>query len=237
MAENNKKKRRTYHIMLFVDRRDGGVNQIGIDRRLVQICFLVFACVMIISIVGWSVSSGSSRMYREQNELLKQDITAMSTELSELTTANNELNNKVTILSDTVNTKVEEQNAIQQESEAIHTPDGFPLSSSASMSSDDEDPLTVIFTSNQGTSVIATGAGKVTEVIPDTEYGNCIKIDHGNGYVTEYRLASAPLIREGDEVLQGAILSLVESDKSKLAYRVYLDGKQINPMDIIKIDG
>lgn len=237
MAAQEGKKRRTYHIMLFTDRKDGGVNQIGIDRRLVQITAVVILVALVVCIIGWTVNAGSRALLSEQNEILQRDIEAMSAEVSDLTVKNNELNNKVTILSDTVNTKVEEQHAIEQEVEAIHIPDGFPLSSSASMLSDDEDPLTVVFTSNEGTSVIATGAGKVSEVIPDTEYGNCIKIDHGNGYVTEYYLSSTPLIREGDEVLQGAILSLVEGDKSKLAYKVYLDGKQIDPMDIIKIDG
>ena len=50
-------------------------------------------------------------------------------------------------------------------------------------------------------------------------------------------MSSTPLIKEGDSVLQGAILALVESKDTKLAYKMYQDGQQIDPMDVIKIDG
>ena len=83
----------------------------------------------------------------------------------------------------------------------------------------------------------AAGDGVVLEVIPDVDYGYCIRIDHQNGYITEYYTSSTPLIKEGDSVLQGAILALVEGKNAKLIYKIYQDGKQIDPMEVIKIDG
>ena len=209
----------------------------GIGSAFINTLGIIVVAALVVTMIGWNLNAGAKHRLTAENEELKAQVGSLEEEMDSLTMTNNELNNKVTILSNTVNTKVEQQNAIQEEADAAHYPEGFPLSSSASMSSDEADPNTVIFVSNAGTSIIAAGAGTVTEVIPDADYGYCIKIDHENGYVTEYYLASAPLIKEGDAVLQGAILSLVESDKSKLAYKVYKDGEQIDPMDIIRIDG
>ena len=237
MSEDSKKQSHGFHMILFVDRKDGGVDQMGIGRGPVLGFLIVVAVCIITCAIGWNVNSKARKAAEADNASLTAQIEELNNQITDLTNANNELSNKVTILSDTVNTKVEEQNAIKQEVDEAHFPGGFPLSSSASMTTDDDDPNTVFFTSNEGTSIIATGAGKVTEVIPDADYGYCIKIDHDNGYVTEYYLASAPLIKEGDEVLQGAILSLVENSNQKIAYKVYHDGQQIDPLTIIKIDG
>ena len=237
VAEEKKKNRRGYHLMLFTDKKVGGVNQLGIGSTFINTLGILIVLVLITTVTGWKISSDTCRKLETEKEELSAQVTVLEDEVARITASNTELSNKVTILSNMVNTKVEEQNAIREESDAAHFPEGFPLSSSASMSPDENDPNTVIFVSNAGTSVIASGAGQVTEVIPDPDYGYCIKIDHQNGYVTEYYLSSTPLIKEGDEVLQGAILSLVESNKSKIAYKVYLDGEQIDPMDIIKIDG
>lgn len=237
MSEENKKHGRDYHLILFTNNKDGGVNQMGIGRGIVNAFLIIVTALLIVTITGWVLNSNIRKSAQSENETLHAEVEQLNEEVARLTTQNEELSNKVTILSDTVNTKVEEQNAIQQEADEAHFPGGFPLSSSASYTTDDDDPDTVFFTSNEGTSIIATGAGKVVEVIPDNDYGHCIKIDHLNGYVTEYYLASTPLIKEGDEVLQGAILSLVESNKQKIAYKVYYEGKQIDPFTIIKIDG
>ena len=237
MSDEVNKRSRGFHMILFIDKKDGGVDQMGVSRGLVLGFLIVVAACIITCAIGWKVNSKARKAAEEDNASLTAQVEELNSRITDLTNANNELSNKVTILSDTVNTKIEEQNAIKQEVDEAHFPGGFPLSASASMTTDDNDPNTVFFTSNEGTSNIATGAGKVTEVIPDADYGYCIKIDHDNGYVTEYYLASAPLIKEGDEVLQGAILSLVENSNQKIAYKVYHDGQQIDPLTIIKIDG
>lgn len=233
-----KKDRTEYHLMLFVDnKKDGGVHQMGINRIVIEVVAAVIAAILVVTISGWAVNSSVRKNVTAEKEALEQKTEELSAEVEQLKAENTSLSDKVTILSNTVNTKVELETAAQEESEAAHFPQGFPLSSSASMTTSEDDPKCLLFSCSEGTSVISAGDGKVLEVLPDADYGYCIRIDHENGYITEYYMSSTPLIKEGDSVLQGAILALVESKDTKLAYKMYQDGQQIDPMDVIKIDG
>lgn len=233
-----KKDRRDYHLMLFIDnKKDGGVHQMGINSILIEIIGLVIAVTLVITIIGWTVNSHIRQNVTAERDALAARVEELSAQVDTLTAENTTLADKVTILSNTVNTKVEHETAAQEESDAAHFPQGFPLSSSASMTTSEDDPKCLIFSCSEGTSVISAGDGVVLEVLPDTDYGYCIRIDHQNGYISEYYLSATPLIKEGDAVLQGAILALVESKDSKLAYKIYKDGDQIDPMEVIKIDG
>ena len=221
---DKEKTKSTYHLILFIDnKKDGGVHQMGISRGFVQILAGIIALALLVTIIGWKVNSSK----REQLQLEKETLTA----------DNQALSDKVSILSETVTTKVEQENIAQKESDEAHFPQGFPLSASASMTTSEDDPKCLIFGCSEGSSIIAAGDGVVLEVIPDVDYGYCIRIDHENGYITEYYTSSTPLIKEGDSVLQGAILALVEGKNAKLIYKVYQDDKQIDPMEVIKIDG
>ena len=233
-----KKDRTEYHLMLFVDnKKDGGVHQMGINRIVIEVVAAVIAAILVVTISGGAVNSSVRKNVTAEKEALEQKTEELSAEVEQLKAENTSLADKVTILSNTVNTKVELETAAQEESDAAHFPQGFPLSSSASMTTSEDDPKCLLFSCGEGTSVISAGDGKVLEVLPDADYGYCIRIDHENGYITEYYMSSTPLIKEGDSVLQGAILALVESKDTKLAYKMYQDGQQIDPMDVIKIDG
>ncbi len=232
------KNRREYHLMLFIDnKKDGGVHQMGINSILIEIIGIVIAVALLTTIIGWGVNSHIRQNVTAERDALAAQVEDLSAQVEALTSENATLADKVTILSNTVNTKVELETAAQEESDAAHYPQGFPLSSSASMTTSEDDPKCLIFSCSEGTSVISAGDGVVLEVLPDTDYGYCIRIDHQNGYISEYYLSATPLIKEGDAVLQGAILALVESKDSKLAYKIYKDGDQIDPMEVIKIDG
>lgn len=64
-------------------------------------------------------------------------------------------------------------------------------------------PLGTPITASAGGTVIWSG-GKGT-------YGNLVKIDHGNGFVTYYAHCSQLLVQEGDQVNQGDTIALVGS--------------------------
>ncbi|MCR5596264.1 MAG: peptidoglycan DD-metalloendopeptidase family protein [Lachnospiraceae bacterium] len=237
-SSQKKKDKKEYHLMLFVDnKKEGGVHQVSIGRGFVRTAAILIALALGISILGWVINNSLRKAYKADNETLNAQVSELSSQVETLTAENTALSDKVTILSNTVNTKVQQENEVQEESDAAHYPSGFPLSASASMTVSEENPNCLIFSCSEGTSIISTGAGKVIEVLPDTDYGYCIRIDHENGYVTEYYTSSTPLIKEGDEVLQGAILALVEGNNTKLAYKMSQDGKEIDPMEVIKIDG
>lgn len=235
--QSARKRKRDYHLMLFVDNEKGEIQQMGIGRIFIEVLAAVIVIILAVAIVGWSVNAGKRKTAEAEVASLTKQIEEMNVQIADLSAENSELSNKVTILSETVNTKVEKENSIQKESDAAHMPEGFPLSASASMSTDEEDPNTVRFTCSEGASIIAAGAGTVIETIPDNDYGYCVRIDHGNGYVSEYYGSAVPLVKNGDEVIQGSILAMVEGKDAKLAYKIFLDDKPVDPMTIIKIDG
>lgn len=233
-----KKEKSTYHLILFIDnKKEGGVHQMGISRRVVQVVAAVIAVALIVTIVGWKVNSSAREKLQIESDKLSAQVEDLQSQVDTLTAENTALSDKVSILSNTVNTKVEQETIAQKESDEAHYPQGFPLSASASMTTSEDDPKCLIFGCSEGTSIISAGDGVVLEVLPDVDYGYCIRIDHQNGYITEYYTSSTPLIKEGDAVLQGAILALVEGKNAKLAYKIYQDDKEIDPMEVIKIDG
>ena len=232
------KPKSTYHLILFIDnKKDGGVHQMGISRGFIQILVGIIAVAFIVTVIGWKVNSSGREKLQIENDALATQVEDLQAQVDTLTADNQALSDKVSILSETVTTKVEQENIAQKESDEAHYPQGFPLSASASMTTSEDDPNCLIFGCSEGSSIIAAGDGVVLEVIPDADYGYCIRIDHENGYITEYYTSSTPLIKEGDSVLQGAILALVEGKNAKLIYKVYQDDKQIDPMEVIKIDG
>jgi len=238
LAEDKQRKRkRDYHLMLFIDNEKGEINQMGISRIFVEILAAIIVVLLIVTIVGWRVNASSKKELLVKNKELTTRIEDLTSEVGSLRATNEELNNKITILSDTVNTKVSQEVTQQKEEDAAHMPEGFPLSSSASMKTDENDSKVVIFSCSSGANIISAGAGTVTSVLPDNDYGYCVKIDHDNGYETEYYNSSTPLVKEGDQVLEGSILYVIEDGSDKMAYKMYYEGKQIDPMEVIKIDG
>lgn len=63
----------------------------------------------------------------------------------------------------------------------------------------------------QGTPIAAAAAGTVTWAGEKGTYGNLVKVDHGNGYVTYYAHCSQILVQAGEQVEQGQTIALVGS--------------------------
>ena len=87
--------------------------------------------------------------------------------------------------------------------------------------------------SNQGTSVYAADGGTVTLASWNGGYGNCIMIDHGNGYVTLYGHLSGYAVSEGQAVSQGSVIGYVGSTGNStgphLHFEVLQNGTRIDP--------
>lgn len=87
--------------------------------------------------------------------------------------------------------------------------------------------------SNQGTSVYAADGGKVTMAGWNGGYGNCIMIDHGNGYVTLYGHLSGFAVSAGDTVSQGQTIGYVGSTGNStgphLHLEVLINGSRVDP--------
>ena len=100
----------------------------------------------------------------------------------------------------------------------------------------------ILFDADSSVSVVSTGAGTVSYVDMDNEYGYQVHIDHGNGYVTIYRSGTEPKVDQGDEVARGALLYEMDEDEDNeladnMAYQVTKDGEYIVPTDVLEING
>ena len=250
--------KRHYTIMIVSGDSDGQNKRFHLGHVKTQLlAFGAFALVLaVICYIVYSSMTISNLRTIEQSHLsqieeLSEANASLESSLSELEATSEQL--KVAL-----NQKVETEKTAAEEDEQLHLPTGFPLTGTASMKSviDGEDTTSVeedltaaesdeettgnpitIFTASSGSNIVASGSGTVTSITADSKYGNCITIDHGNGYVSIYRNSGDVLVPEGKEVAQGDILIVVSDDNTTLGYQIQLDGEYIDPETMIEISG
>ena len=146
-------------------------------------------------------------------------------------------------IEDTISKKEEEQAANAEEA-AI--PTEIPIRNAKAILV--EDPYAnsqggatsgLVFSTLKGAVVAAAAEGVVAHVDSDEEnpyYTRGIVIDHGNGYMTYYRLNGDVSTEEGAVVGKNDVLAVL-SDDGFVAYEVKKDGTFIDPRTVIKQDG
>lgn len=178
----------------------------------------------------WTVVSINNQGQSERVQQLEQEKEALELQITEL-------NERVQILSNTVNAKEQSEQALAEQLAKQSMPTEFPLTGSASMEEIIEGDPICVFQASAGTMVIATASGTVQSVTDDEEYGHCVRVDHGNGYVTIYRNKGDATVKQGDSVVQGTTLYIIGQDNVQLGYQMMKDEAYINPMDILAISG
>ena len=247
MKNSKKKKKANYVLLLVSDSPTEKVKKIKLTKARVNFVKLVIILffVALLGYVGFTSYYNTIVISREAA------LTARIKELEEakalLEEEKVQLTDKVTILSKTINEKVDAER-VQEEK---NMPKGFPLSGSANMEETEETietddgeeirPL-ILFDADGSVGVVSAGAGTVSFVDMDNEYGYQVHIDHGNGYVTIYRSGTEPKVSQGDEVARGALLYEMEEDDDndladQMAYQVTKNGEYIMPTDVLEING
>lgn len=236
-AKGKRKRKFNYTLMLFVDSKEGRIRQMGIGPAIIEsLAVIILVVVAVLSVL--CVTRGKEvEVLRRLNQGQYDRIVELEEENADLTALREELTDKVTILSDTINQKVEEEEALEEAQAQAHMPVGFPMSSSASLEEADTNDPMVKLNGTEGNSVIASGDGTVISITTDTSYLHCIKIDHGNGYVSIYRNDGEAMVKEGDEVVRGAILYVIGEENTELGYQITYDERYMDPMELINIDG
>ena len=235
--DGRRKRKINYMLMLFMDSKEGRIRQMGFGPRLVETSMIITVAVIVTLGVICYREMRQIEELTAQNEQQRQEIEALSEENGNLVSLREELMNKVTILSDTINQKVEEEEALEQEMAQAHMPVGFPMSASASLEeAEGENPM-VRLTGSEGSSVISSADGRIVSITTDSAYRHCIRIDHGNGYFSIYRNDGDVMKKEGEDVVRGAILYVIGEDNTELGYQIMYNEKYIDPMDLINIDG
>lgn len=236
-AGSRRKRKFNYTLMLFADSKDGHIRQMGIGPTLIEsLAVIVLTAIIVLSIICYR-DAKRIEMLEEETARQQEEIAQLTEENADLVSLREELTDKVIILSDTINQKVEEEEAMEEVRAQAHMPVGFPMSSSASLEAvDGENPM-VKLNGAEGNSIIAAADGTVSSITTDSGYLHCIKIDHGNGYSSIYRNDGEAMVKEGDEVVRGAILYVIGEDNTELGYQITYGDKYIDPMDLINIDG
>lgn len=242
MSDSAKKHHREFHI------RAGAVGAVTVFAFAL---FVAAICYVVYSSITLSDSMERSRRQLDQIALIKAANEQLQLEKKELEGQIAELEGTISVLSDTVNQKVEAEQAMEAEIAEEHIPKGFPMNGTAQIKDGetedggddasemraDEERKEVIFTAAAGTNVITSGAGTVLSVSEDADYGNIISIDHGNGYVSMYRNGGNPMVKEGNEVIRGAILYVIDDENTDTGYSIRKDDTYVDPMELIEING
>lgn len=241
-----KHKRKINHVVIVTsDAVDANVRQFRIRPWMLQTVIVVL-CVIIGAMIGyilyegriWNAVEARNDAQLESMDALEQDKAELETEITELETEISSLNDQIQILSETVAQKTQSETELTEQLEQQSLPTEFPLSGAATMEESESDGNPIcIFTATEGNMVVASASGTVTAVNDDVEYGHNVWVDHGNGYMTVYRNAGEALVKEGDTVVNGTPLFLIEEENLTLGYQMMLDGSYINPMDTLDVKG
>lgn len=90
---------------------------------------------------------------------------------------------------------------------------------------------------SMGTPIVATADGGVVQSGPAGGYGNIVQIDHGNGIVTIYGHNSSTLVKVGQSVKKGQVISYLgstgRSTGPHVHYEVRVNGTAVDPMSFM----
>lgn len=95
----------------------------------------------------------------------------------------------------------------------------------------------IVIQANEGDMITAAAAGKVTSVFHDSQIGNAVTMDLGNGYEVTYGQLSEILVSEGSYVSMGDMIAQVAAptkyysiEGTNVYFKLTKDGEPVNPM-------
>ncbi len=95
------------------------------------------------------------------------------------------------------------------------------------------------FAGKEGSGIVAVANGVVTWAGDRYGYGNLVEINHGNGYTTRYGHNAKLLVKAGDSVEKGQIISLMgstgRSTGPHVHFEVLKNDRQINPAKFVAL--
>lgn len=239
--DNKEKKNKiNYHILLVPDVESEDVRRISISMQQIEAALVAVVFLLVASLVYGFIMTGQLAKAEGTVSELNSKLALVEQTNSKLSDENADLSEKVSILSDTVNEKVQKENEREEEIARSFIPTGFPMKGTASYNEEetelDGNPVAV-FHAGEGTAINAAANGTVASVAGDTSNGYIVMVDHGNGYVSVYRNGSKLLVSEGEEVTADTKLFVIERNHEDLGYQIIKDGEYIDPLELMEING
>lgn len=241
MEQVKKKKKKVKYSILFVpDVATAEVKRCAISLNASKVICYIVAGVVACGFVYCFYLTNHAVVANTSISSLQHQVEVLMGEKQTLSAQNEKLHEQIGILSDTVNEKVQLEEQKADELAKQYLPTGFPLKGTASYSNEEqivEDKPAAFFIANAGTDVIATAMGKVSSITGNEDDGYAVMIDHGNGYVSIYRNASAPKVEVGQEVTVDTTIYVIEAGREKLGYQIIDNNNYIDPLDLMEIYG
>lgn len=230
------------HVLIFTsDEANAEVKQIKIRAWAVQL-IVALVCVAVGFVIGyiiyeeahknnmWSIATDSVVTMQKANEKLTNENKQLENQIVDL-------KNQVEILSGAVNQKVQSEGEMKEQMEVAKIPTILPINGSASVeASAGEDPK-CSFKLGEGTLIVNSAEGVVTEVTTGEDGIISVTVDHRNGYVTIYKNNNACMVHQGDYIYQGTTLFVISEKNSTFTYQISKDGAFIDPMSMLQISG
>jgi len=243
----DKKEKVHYRVQIVPDGDAGTDSRFSASFKVFVIFLIAVAFLLIASLSYCFILAGelnrsdrNAEAFRTRAETLAKQNEELLAEVEEVSRENEELQEKVLILSDTVNTKVQKEQEREAEIAQTYIPTGFPLKGTASYKENETElegnPIAV-FHASPGTSVVATANGTVSAIAGDEGVGYIMMIDHGNGYYSVYRNGACPKVKEGDDVTNMTELFNIEEGKETLGYQIIENEKYIDPLSLMETYG
>ena len=249
MGTKKHKRKAGYTIMIVSDSVEKSPKKIHIDMgRLSLAAFmllLVVVCYAEYTTILMHGATVRSESYAEQIAALQKDNESLLSEKEGLEKQIANLNQTLTQVEAQAS---KQEKTSQAAAEEEKMPKGFPVSGAAQIKETGEGAAAgiqaqqewkeVIFVVPSGEKVISTGEGKVVGVLPakDGEPGG-ISIDHGNGYISNYRNVGEAKVETGSQVKQGTVLFEIGENNAEIGYSISKDENFLEPMEIIEIKG
>lgn len=239
-VQKQRKKSVSYNILFMPDDDTMAMRTFSIKMEVLVLFFAAIAFLVVIALTYCSILMKELDVANNSILALRMQSEEIIEENSRLVSENEKLQEKVDILSDTVNDKLyqEEQREAQRAKSCM--PSGFPLKGTASYNANetelDGQPI-AYFQVAPGTGVIATANGTVSSVAGSSGSGYIIMVDHGNGYFSVYRNGSRPKVDEGDEVTKATELFVIEAGQERLGYQIIQENQYINPLEFMETYG
>jgi len=237
LSENKSEKLR--YTVLLVPNNAGRVKQFRISFDLI-IFISLLAAVVVLGAALFVVNTAQT-LNQKDEEISKLHDVLLFREQEEIVREARieELENTLREAKNTIETARKKSDNAEKKSVQAAIPSVMPVKKATSVPEyqDEEGKQYIQFLVEEGTRIYATADGTVKSLTKDEKYGYFLRIDHGNGYESEYILKAKPRFSVDDKVSRGNTLFVVGLDVTTLSYRIYYDDKIINPMDVIKIDG
>lgn len=237
--EQQETKTTGYHVCIMSHETEEKVKEFTVTKKQVR-AVLITACTFMVLLLIWGLTMTLLFGTKEKAaRAMSSDLREAEDYTVQLETQVKELTEKNAILSDTVNSKMEEEQVRLEEEAALYYPSGIPVDGTVLYHEDvDEEGNPYIeFTANTGAEVVAAGSGTVIEAKEHTDWGYIVQIDHGDGYISSYQVREKPDVMEGDLVQKGAELFAVTKNNRTIIYRLSLNGQYLNPEELMEMYG